>query len=167
MLATYALAPPQGNSNQYIIRHHRGTVQCATPPFGYLESSGSYLPTGPPRPAYQVPNCSHSPRNSPGNIQGPYGHHSPSQYSNDPNGIGEGRLYTPRDQLCPRSNSFSPTGREGLGIPGVVGPHEPRAWGVPGGQNYMNQYSSHGRDPSPRPGRNQETGLLLDEAFNH
>jgi len=128
---------------------------------GSLDPSGNYILAG-PRKGYPVQNYGHSPRNSSGNIHGPSGYQPPSQYGNDVGGMGD---YAPKDYISSGGNSFSPTGREGQGMLGAMGPLGSRVWGaVAGGQGYVNQYAGHGRDPPPRPGQNLETDLSPDEA---
>lgn len=132
---------------------------------GSLDLPGNYLSAGPPRTGYPAQNHGHSPRNSSGNIHGPFGYQPPSQYSNDVGGMGEGRDYAPKDYFSPSSNPLSLTGREGPGALGATGPHGSRVWGAAaGGQGYVNQYAGYGRDAPPRPGQNAETDLSPDEA---
>lgn len=138
--------------------------QMRDPGLGSLDPSGNYVSAGPPRTGYLAQNHGNSPRNGSGNIQGSFSYQSPSQYNNEASGMGDGRDYATKDYFGSSSTSFSPTSREGLGILGVAA-HGSRTWGpaATGGQGYINQYASHGRDPPPRPGQNAETDLSPDE----
>ncbi|RDW91764.1 hypothetical protein BP5796_01158 [Coleophoma crateriformis] len=124
-----------------------------------LHSSGNYIAIG-----ASMPNYSHSPRNSTGNIQGPFTYQSPSQYRNEAGSMGEGRDHAAKDYFGSGSSPFSPTGREGSGSIGASGAPGSRVWGAAtGGQGYVNQYAGYGRDPQSRPGPNVETDLSPDE----
>jgi hypothetical protein len=131
---------------------------------GSQDLSGSYTSAGPPRTGYPAQNYNNSPRNSSGNIYGPFGHPPASQYGNDVGGMGEGRDYGPRDYFSSGSNSLSPTGREGSGTFLASGSQGLRSWSsAGGGQVHMNQHAGHGRDYPSRPGQNAETDLSPDE----
>jgi hypothetical protein len=133
---------------------------------GSPNPSGNYLLAGPPRTGHPAQIYGHSPRGNSGSIHGPFGYQQPLQYSNGVGGMGEGRDSMPKDYFGSGSNPLSPpTGREGPGMLGATGPHGSRVWGAAaGGQGYMNQYASHGRDPPSRAGQNAETDLSPDEA---
>ncbi|RDW56351.1 hypothetical protein BP5796_13226 [Coleophoma crateriformis] len=124
-----------------------------------LHSSRNYIAIG-----ASMPNYSYSPRNSTGNIQGPFTYQSPSQYRNEAGSIGEGRDHAAKDYFGSGNSPFSPTGREGFRSIGASGASRSRVWGTAtGGQGYVNQYAGYGRDPQSRPGPNVETDLSPDE----